>query len=221
LLGDKAFFSEILPIVFYLIFLKRNRGTGLWVIFFYCCLSWLTENFFFNLFNLHIPGYIHDSGFTILEFSIISFYIYSSLRGKKLKYITILGALIFYPIAIINFTKEQDSFDSIPASVEAIIIISYCILLLYEQISDPKIIFVYDTKVFWVTIAFFLYFSSTLFLFLYARNLTRAEFNKYWTINNFFEIIKNILLSISFIIKKSSKNPYSQDLSPENLNPDI
>jgi hypothetical protein len=131
--------------------------------------------------------------------------------------LAILGALIFYPVAIINFTKEQESFDSIPASVEAIIIISYCILMLYEQINDPKVMFVYNTKKFWVTIAFFLYFSSTLFLFIYARNFTQAEHDKYWTINNFFEILKNILISISFVMKKSSKNPYPI----EDLNPDI
>lgn len=215
MLGEKAFYSEILPILFYLVFLKRNRGEGLGVIFFYCCFSWLTENFFISRLNLQIPGYVRDSGFTILEFTLISFFIYSSLRGRILRFIPLIGALIFYPIAIINFTKEQDSFDSIPASVEAILIISYCILLLYEQINDPKIIFVYNTKKFWVTIAFFLYFSSTLFLFLYARNLTRAEFDKYWTINNFFEILKNILLSISFIMKKSSKNAYPEDLEPD------
>jgi hypothetical protein len=217
LLADKAFFSEILPIVFYLIFLKRNRGEGLGVIFFYCCFSWLTEDFFFRQLHLPIPDYVHDSGFTILEFTIISYFTYTSLQGKTLKYLAILGALIFYPVAIINFTKEQESFDSIPASVEAIIIISYCILMLYEQINDPKVMFVYNTKKFWVTIAFFLYFSSTLFLFIYARNFTQAEHDKYWTINNFFEILKNILISISFIMKKSSKNPYPI----EDLNPDI
>jgi hypothetical protein len=216
LLPKIAFGSEILPIAFYLLFLRRNRGEGLGVIFFYCCINWLTESFFFSRLHLQIPDYVHDSGFTILEFTIISFFTYSSLQGKKLKYIPLLGALIFYPIAIINFTKEQDTFDSIPASIEAIIIITYCILLLYEQINDPDVLFVYNTKKFWITIAFFLYFSSTLFLFLYARSFTKAEYDKYWTINNFFEILKNILFSVSFIMKKNSKNPYA-----ENLNPDI
>jgi hypothetical protein len=101
--------------------------------------------------------------------------------------------------------------------VEAIFIITYCILLLYEQINNPEVLFVYNTKKFWVTIAFFIYFSSTLFLFLYARTFTQTEYDKYWTINNFFEILKNILFSISFIMKKSSKNSYPMDT----LNPDM
>lgn len=216
-----ALISQILPVAFYLLFLKRNRGEGLGVIFFYCCFSWLTEGYFldfvFNHLHFRIPNYAIDSGFTILEFTIISWFAYTSLQGKKLKYVPLLGALIFYPIAIINFTRNQGTFDSIPASIEAILIISYCILLLYEQINDPTVIFVYNTKKFWVTIAFFLYFSSTLFLFIYARNFTQSEHDKYWAINNFFEFLKNILLSVSFIMKKSNKDRYPL----ESLNPDM
>jgi hypothetical protein len=196
-----ALISQVLPVAFFLVFLKRNRGEGLGVIFFYCCFSWLTEGYFlgfiFNHLNLHVPGYVVGSGFTILEFTIISWFAYTSLQGKILKYAPLAGALIFYPIAIVNFTGDEGSFDSIPASIEAIIIISYCILMLYEQISDPKVMFVYNTKKFWITIAFFLYL--------------------YWIINNFFEILKNILFSISFIMKKSKQNPYPI----ESLNPDM
>lgn len=211
-----AFFSELLPIALFLLFLKQNRGEGLGVIFFYCCLSWLTESAVLTLFHVDISNTIHDSGFTILEFSVISYFTYTSLQRKKLRIVPIIGALVFYPIAIINFTKEQGTFDSVPASLEAIIIITYCILLLYEQISNPEVLFVYNTKKFWVTIAFFLYFSSTLFLFLYARSFTQSDYDKYWTINNFFEILKNILLSVSFIMRKGSK-----DLYPQNLNSDL
>jgi hypothetical protein len=222
LLVVSALISQVLPVAFYLLFLKRNRGEGLGVIFFYCCFSWVTEGYFlgfiFNHLHLRVPGYVVDSSFTILEFTIISWFAYISLQGKRLKYVPLVGALIFYPIAIVNFTGNQGSFDSIPASIEAIIIISYCILLLYEQINDPQVIFVYNTKKFWITIAFFLYFSSTLFLFLVARNFTQAEHDKYWTINNFFEILKNILISVSFIMKKSVKNPYPRDFDSENLN---
>jgi hypothetical protein len=217
-----AFISEILPIIFYLSFIKRNRGEGLRVIFLYCCISWLTEPFFvdrlFHLLNLNIPRYIVYASFTILEFTLFSFFFYTSLQGKRLKYIPIFGALIFYIVAIVNFIKgTADSFDSLPASLEAIMVISYCILLLYEQVNDPHVIFVYNTKKFWIIIAFFLYFSSSLFLFLYAKTFTQTDFDQYWSINNFFEILKNILFSIAFIMKKSENQPYPI----ENPDPDI
>lgn len=165
-----------------------------------------------------VPKFYFFVSWTILEFTLFSIFLSSSLERKKFKYIPIIGALIFYGIAFMSFIgKNQEDFDSLTASVEAILVIIYCIYLLYEQISDPSIIFVYNSKKFWVIIAFFLYFSSTLFLFLFAGNFTKKEYHNYWAINNFFEILKNILFSIAFIMKKRDKTEYSIDT----LDPDI
>jgi hypothetical protein len=207
LLRYLALIAEILPILFYLIFLKRNRGEGLLVIFLYCVLSLLTEVVYAAL-----QSQLVFSSFTILEFTLFSFFFYSSLHDRKFKYIPIIGALLFYVIAISSFTsKNAHAFDSLPASVEAVLVISYCILLLYEQIKDPNIVFVYNTKKFWVIIAFFLYFSSTLFLFIYAGSFSEQQHSTYWMINNFFEMLKNILFCVSFIMKKHYNNPYAVD----------
>jgi hypothetical protein len=205
-----AFCAEILPIVFYLVFLKRNRGEGLWVIFLYCVFSLLTEMLF-----AMAQQQIFYMLFAIVQFTLFSFFFYSSLEGKKVKYIPIIGALVFYVVAISNFTNKK--FDSISVSLSSVLIITYCILLLYELIKDPKILFVYYQKKFWVIIAFLLYFSATFFLFLYARALTPTEHAKYWAINNFFEILKNILFCIAFIMKKNVQPSYLTD----NLDPDI
>lgn len=205
-----AYLTEILPIIFYLIFLKRNRGEGLWVIFLYSLLSLLTE----LLFEI-LQRQIIYSIFTIVEFTLFSLFFYISLKEKRFKYIPIIGALIFYIVAISNFTNKK--FDSLSVSLESILIIPYCILLLYEQIKDPSIIFVYYNKKFWVIIAFFLYFSATLFLYIYYSTLSAEQRSNYWLINNFFEILKNILLSIAFIMKKSTQRSYLTD----NLDPDI
>lgn len=199
-----GFFAEILPIIFYLIFLKRNRGEGLWVIFLYCILSLLTE-LAFAIFKSQAVY----SCFTILEFTLFSFFFYFSLKQKKFKYIPIAGAVLFYAVAISSFTNKR--FDSLPTSIEALISISYCILLLYEQIKDPEITFVYNNKKFWIIVGFFLYFSATLFLFVITITLSEEQRQSYWPINNFFEMLKNILFCVSFIMKKRYDNPYAMD----------
>jgi len=164
----------------------------------------LTEVFYFLL-----KSQIVYSGFTILEFTLFSFFFYSSLYERKFKYIPIIGAVVFYAVAISSFTNKR--FDSLPASVEAVLVISYCILLLYEQIKNPAIVFVYNTKKFWVIIAFFLYFSATLFLFIYTSALSEEERSNYWPINNFSEMLKNILFCVSFIMKSRPKEPLAVD----------
>lgn len=179
----------------------------MWVIFLYCVLSLLTELVYYL-----VKTQVVFSGFTIVEFTLFSFFFYSSLQERKFKYIPIIGAVLFYAIAIGSLaTKSVQAFDSLAASVEAILVIIYCILLLYEQIRDPSIVFVYNTKKFWVIIAFFLYFSATLFLFIYTSTLSEEQRSSYWLINNFFEMLKNILFCISFIMKKHYNNPYATD----------
>ena len=204
LLPVLAYFTEILPIIFYLIFLKRNRGEGLWVIFLYSLLSLLTE----LLYEI-LQRQIIFSVFDFVEFTLFSLFFYSSLQEKKFKYIPIIGTVIFYIVAISNFTSKR--FDSLSAALESILIIPYCILLLYEQIKDPEIIFVYYNKKFWVIIAFFLYFSATLFLYVYYSTLSAEQRSNYWPINNFFEILKNILFCVAFIMKKNNQNSYLTD----------
>jgi hypothetical protein len=195
LLAYLAFFAEILPIILYLLFLKRNRGEGLWVIFLYCVLSVLTEMLF-----LVTHQSIVYSGWIVLQFLLFSFFFYSSLKNRRFKFIPIFGAFIFCGFIIFNYANKK--FDSISASLASVLVIIYCLLLLYEQIKDPNTVFVYYDKKFWVIIAFLIYFASTTFLYLFFSTLTVEQRHSYWAINNFFEILKNILFSVSFIMKK-------------------
>jgi len=217
LLSLIAFFSEILSIIFFLCFLNRNKGEGLWVIFFYCIFSVVTENAAFLLRGKMDRVYLY-AAFTICEYTIFAYFFYLSFKKKRIAYVPIVGTVIFYLIAGIYFTnKNSAGFDSLTASVEAILIIIYSLVFLYDQIRHTLITYVYNTKKFWIVIAFFLYFSSTLFLFLFAATFTKQEHSYYWVINNFFEILKNALFCVSFAMKKDNneKNIF------HSLNPDI
>ena len=149
------------------------------------------------------------SAFAVLQFLLISYFFYSSLQDKKLKLIPILGVLIFCIFAGFNISNKK--FDSMSESLASIIYIIYCILLLYEQIKDTSTVFVYYNKKFWVVIAFFLYFSATFFLYIYFSTLSEEQRHTYWVINNFFEILKNILFSVSFIMKKYVNKPVDME----------
>jgi hypothetical protein len=125
----------------------------------------------------------------------------------------VVGALLFSPIAIINMLHGSNGsfFDSLSLSAEAILLIIYSIFFLYEQLSDVTVIYVYNLKKFWIVLAVLLYFASTLFLFIEAATLTAEQYNNYWPINNIFNILKNILFSVAFIMKKSDKARHSLD----------
>jgi hypothetical protein len=59
-----------------------------------------------------------------------------------------------------------------------------------------------------------------LFLYLYFSTLSAEQRSNYWAINNFFEILKNILFSVAFIMKKHDQGSQRSYLT-DYLDPDI
>jgi len=155
--------------------------------------------------------------YTIVEYSFFAFFFYAAFRNKRTKYIPIIGTLLFYGIVSITFYQKTRNFDSLSASMEAILMIIYSIIFLYSQIASPEIVYVYNTKKFWIVIAIFLYFSSTLFLFIFAGDIASPQSSSYWVINNLFEILKNSLFCISFAMKKNG----TKQNSLSNYTPDM
>lgn len=188
----------------------------MWVIFYYCIISFFTEPLFIILKN-KVPSFYIYSAFTIVEYTLFTLFLYLSFKERVFKRILIIGSLVFYAVAFFNYeSNNTKNFDSLPASVEALLMIIYVICFFYEQIKDPAIFYIYNSKKFWIVIAFFLYFSSTLFLFLYAATLTNQEHKNYWFINNMFNILKNVLFCIALLLK-----PKKKQATMENFYPDI
>jgi len=211
-----SIFSGLLPIFFFTLFRSRNRYGGVMVIFFYCIVSFLTD-LSYDFLKRRISNFYIYSTFTIVEYTLFALFLYLCFKEKVFKYILLLCSLIFYGIAFYTlFSKRTAGFDSFSASLEAVFIIIYSILFLYEQIKDPAVFYVFYSKNFWIIVAFFIYFSSTLFLFIYAATFTTQEHKIYWGINFIFNILKNIFFSISFAMKKSEKPQYPM----ESLYPD-
>jgi hypothetical protein len=215
-------FSGLLPIVLFLVFFKRNNESKLWVIFLYAILSVFTdaafsaipkdeENAEFYLFSL----------FTIIEYSIFTIFIFLQIKSKLIRWIIGIISLLFYGFAIYNVLKAQENnFDSLPASIECVFVILFCILFFFEQMRNTEVSFIYSSKVFWVTASVLLYLAATLFLFISAAYLTPDEMDAYWSINFISNILKNILLSIAFILPKhKSPPPSDRDLYNKSFAP--
>jgi hypothetical protein len=158
------------------------------------------------------------ASYTIAEYTIFALFFYTTFKNKKTRYLPIIGTLIFYGIVSITFyEKNTKAFDSLSASMEAILMIIYSIVFLYSQITSAETLYIYNTKKFWIVIATFLYFSSTLFLFLFAADFANPQRSSFWVINNLFEILKNTLFCISFAMKKSDPDQHSL----KSYNPDF
>ena len=204
-----SIYSSILPILIFFLFFQRNKKGSVWVIFVYAIISSLTD-FSFEIFTPTSPtDFYFFSIFTVLEYSFFSIFLYFNFKKKLFKNILLIVSLLFYAFSIYNVLSTKDYiFDSFPASIEAILIIIFCIFFFYEQINNPEISFIYSSKKFWIATAFLIYLSGTLFLFIYASNLSDEEYNFYWPINFIFNILKNILIALAFYLPNQKSQSF-------------
>lgn len=205
-----SLYSGLLPIICFLLFYKKNKGSKLWVIFIYAVISFLSDRvllFLLKTKEYQIIKYSIYCLFTVLEYSLFTYYIYVLIRKQFFKYTIIFLSIILYLIAIYNYYANVGKigwFDSFTSSLESIFIILYCIFYLFEEINSPSTTLIYESYKFWLILSFLLYLSGELFLFIYAANFGENEIRIYWNINYSVNILKNILFCVAMIMKKDT-----------------
>jgi hypothetical protein len=188
-----------------LFFAFKKREAGLFFIFLIALYSFLAEIFINQLITGFTGSfYLPIRLYTVVEFILISIYLTKVIKNSKT--VAIIRFLIFGFIlfAVFDyFIAKQDSFDSIPSGVGCMLILTYSIYYLYEQIRDPNNLFLYSSPHFWVIVALIIYFSGTFFLYIYTQSsIADPTFkSSYNIINSSFIILRNLLFSIAFIIK--------------------
>lgn len=220
ILKTLSILSGILPIIFFLVFVKRNKERKLWVVFIYVALSFLTDFTLAELpYRAPIKFYLF-SFFTVMEYTLFSVFMYLSLKSKRIKQL-IIGVAPLFIILVLYYLfnrNQSNNFDAIPASLESMLIIVFCVCFFFEQIKDMEVSFVYSSKTFWIIVAILIYMSATFFLFISSVYFTQEERKAYWFINYFSNILKNLLLAVAFIIPNNKpksfadRPPYDEEL---------
>lgn len=214
-------------LVFFL-FRKRNKGVWAKVLLSYVALCFTSDSILLPLDSVVYEKLIYTilSGFTIIEYSLFAFFLYSIIANKAFKLIILVATIGFYLFALFYFFSASDkSFDSLAASVESILIIAFCILYLFDQLSKPQMMFIYQDPNFWFVVGFMVYLSGNLFLFIQANNLHNDIREKFWKIALFSNVVKNILFAIAFSTKKAKPiqgafgNPFGDDIDDIFENP--
>jgi len=214
ILTDISYWSHLIPLLVFIIFYKRNKLIWVKVLLFYIAISFINDNF---LLIFEKPVYdrltfIFLSVYTIVEYSIFAFFLYSVIDNKVFKNVILTLTIGFFTFAlIIFFASKRSTFDSLSASSESILIIIYCIFYLFDQLNKPQVVFIYEDQNFWFVAGFMVYLSASFFLFVEANSLIKELRDIYWKIFLVANITKNILFAIAF----SRKNRKSIDLSYE------
>jgi len=73
------------------------------------------------------------------------------------------------------------------------------------------------TPNFLISLALLLYVATTLFLYIVVNRLSQEQLHKYWAINQFANIVVNLIISIAFFISRSQ----NKSKPPENISVDF
>ena len=169
---------------------KQNWSTIILLYFIYCLLSDLfLDQISKKFFQTEIVSFRIFTVVELICFSIIFYKINYSVRTKRT---ILLGSSLFFLSIIIDLlTNSIENFDSLPTGVESILILFYCILTLYEQISTGKPLYSFPVL---FAFSLILFFSGTFFLFIMSQN--NFENEEFSTLYDYIVAISKILMTL-------------------------
>lgn len=195
------FYISIISAFFPVIFSFKNRRTfnkQLNVLFIYVIISLFVEVISAAL------GKTVDLitlAFTILEYTLIAYIFWIELEKKVFRNIIYVTSALFFGALTFSilYLNNLDRTDDIASAIEGFIIMILGITYFFKVFSDLNIPRLTDHYYFWLNSAFLLYFSTSLFLFIfksYIRSLSIDGATSLWLIHLLINIIYNILLTI-------------------------
>lgn len=151
----------------------------------------------------HITLYLLFNLFNIVEYGLITYYIYRLVKNGAFKTVMIALSAAFILLAGFRMARSSnDTFDSLSLTLESIFLIIYSIYYLFEQMRSPDHLFFYSIPDFWIIVGVLLYFSGTFFINIYAQSMIKDESFQfqYQLINPAFYILKNVLFAVAMFV---------------------
>lgn len=132
--------------------------------------------------------------YTICEFIMISWFYSIVLRGYLPSKVLAWIAVIFTVFALLNsiFLQSWYTFNTIPRSIEGLLVILLSLVCYYRMLSEMKIRKMERSPIFWINTGFLFYFSGALFLFMLSNYILplNHQLNIFiWTIHACFSIM--------------------------------
>ncbi len=196
-----AQYSALLPIIVFFLYFKKIKDWHLWVIFFYCVVSFSNDSVLIYRVkhDLDLKPFLY--AFTIIEYLIFAVFLFSIIQSKVVKRVLLALSVLFTLFCLYAITWEVlKKFDSVQSCLSAILLISFCIIYLFEQINKPDITFIYASYPFWIVAGILIYLATTLFLYGFAASLPTDAVKDYWIINHVCNVLKNILFSVAVLV---------------------
>jgi hypothetical protein len=161
--------------------------------------------------------------YILVEFIIVSNLYISILKNNKSSQFIVLSICSYLIYWIYSFYKSSfTEFEFKPLVVECFFFTILIVYYFYDLMRNNFTIPLYRMPVFWLSVAFLIYFSGNFFLFLYS-DVIRTDpnwGNQFTVIYSTIALLKNGLLCTAIIVNKNSMQQEENISIPSNLNLD-
>jgi len=202
-----TFLSETIPLIFCIIFLKKINHKTLKVFFIYTVFLALFSiaSIVSIYFNKNLSVYlVLLKLFSILEFFTFSLFVYYSLENKFFKKIILILNVPYLTIHLFSWIFFKNEFSLHPFLFEFLTFIIFIIYFFYEKMKLVNKNPIYNNKEFWIFVGIFIYFSGNFFYLLFSNSNYSKQFKyQLQIVVSIVTIIKNIIFSLSFLIKET------------------
>lgn len=145
---------------------------------------------------------------TILESACVFLFYYLIEKGQKTKFIILTIAILFTIYSLINsfYIQHIDIYNSHARGVEALLIMTLSMFYIGKRILNGELFASKNTTTSYYIIAFFIYFTSSQFLFLtnnFISKVDRSIVSLSWDIHGLVYVLFNILLAIGLWKRKA------------------
>ena len=202
---------EILTLVFgplplLLFFFKKTKKVAAGVIFIYVLGSFITDSLISYHYYVHeiINKPILSRVFTLFEVLLFSVFFIVAINKKWTNIIIGVMFVTFLVAFLQHWNAPPKKFDSIPASIGAIICIVFSLIYLYITASNlQKNITIFSSTSFWCAMGILIYMAGNLFMFITFNNFNRPDAIKLANIIfPLMNILKNIFFSVGMLQKE-------------------
>lgn len=196
-------YTEILPIIFFLLIKRKFFIERLWVIYFLITLSFINDFYaLYLLYYQHRSNFLFYNIYQLTETFLLYYFFYLIIKNAFVKKVILFLSIPYIILWLLSLLKFGDnSYFSSCTNFENITVLGLIIYYYYEQIIIINTAFIYAESTFWIVTAFFIYIAGIFFLFLYIPSLNLPENEKYYVLTYIFTIIRTVLLCVAIFIK--------------------
>ncbi|MFT3910547.1 MAG: hypothetical protein QM737_14065 [Ferruginibacter sp.] len=201
--------SELLPLIFCILFYKKLNTKALKVFFIYSVIlavSITLSTTAFFLQSQKIYYYIVRI-YTPVEYLLFALFLSKLYKNTIAQKIILFSTIPFILFCILDFFINKSPFSNYPSLVEFLAYFMFIIYFFYEKMKTVVHYPLYQSITFWICVGLFVYFTGNFFFFLFINSSSDPDVIA--QIKNIYSIVtitKNVLLCSALFANETIEN---------------